>query len=1135
MLVLVGRFTHERGTNGLYTRQMLSLALTVALVGALLAGAGMAAEPPWIFAVHDANGYSKIEQAGKRGWLVVTVEIGHNPYDYTGGDFRFYSNRGHGVIVRLNNGYGSNGTLPYQSQYQNFATRCANYVAATQGADIFIIGNETNLPREWPGNVGGSETTGEPITVARYVDCYNRCYNAIKAVRSTALVCPTPSGTWAPPYPGQGIEGFLDYWVNILNSIGASKIDCLALHAYTHGCDPALVTSTAKMGPPYTNIYYNFRVYQNYMAAIPTSMRTKPVYITECDQNIECADPPPIPRNTWYNVNNNWCEAIYSEINTWNSYVSNQKIRCVALFRWDSYDEGDWSFTFSTRTNVVQDWLEAMANDYRWDAGTKGIISGTVKDSNNTAIVGATVSTNTGGYTATTGTDGAYTITSVNPGTYNVTASKSGYYSQTINSRTVTAGQTTTVNFTLAEIPPVSITSVSAAAISVDRGQTGVPISMTVRNDGTDDLRIDQAYPTFWQGTTDVSAYYTVTPDTSNGAIVARNGGTLALNFTVNVASDAPYGPTTIDGYVRVWPNAVPNGSFEEGGSVIPPTHWINWNNNPGVSWTYDTTSKSLGSRSYVLGLSSAASGTYCTSNTGSGNDLLTVKPSTQYYNSLYRRTSVSSGSATFMLVFEEYDSSKTIIGGSKYHYPGASATWQQSGVNYTTSATAAYARTWVGIYANGSTTTGSMWVDDVQLRQTSFYYTDSSAATTDLWTVGTAVPTIGAAKQRADSGVIILSDKVITAKFTDCFYIEESNRSSGIRVEGTTTAAVGDRVDVGGTLGTTNGERRLSSASVAYKSTGSRIGPVGVVGDSLGGVALNAYTPGVYQGRGLNNVGLFVRVWGRVTYADSSVFYLDDGSVCDDGSGHEGFRINISSPAAGESIAPPPVGQFVCVTGISTTAVVGLNNVRCVRVAKQSDIALDVIPDGAAFYDDFESGLAAWNAAASSTMMYSSTERSMSPTRSAKGLAGEMNAMTTVLPGAYSTCVGQCWIYDAGGAGSAGRHYMQLRSYTGTTLDDFFMLGMYSTVSTQYYCVRTYAGGWVATSVPRSIGWHKFAIHVRPYTAAVGDVVCYIDGKAAYKGQRKGSYPVNEFWLGCNGYTGLADGFYDEAVLREL
>lgn len=80
---------------------------------------------------------------------------------------------------------------------------------------------------------------------------------------------------------------------------------------------------------------------------------------------------------------------------------------------------------------------------------TTGTISGNVKNSSGQNLSGATVSTDIGGYTTTTDTNGNYSLVNVAPGTYDVTAVKSGYNAQTQTGKTVTAGQTTTVNFTL--------------------------------------------------------------------------------------------------------------------------------------------------------------------------------------------------------------------------------------------------------------------------------------------------------------------------------------------------------------------------------------------------------------------------------------------------------------------------------------------------------------------------------------------------------------------------------------------------------------------------------------------------------------------------------------------------------------
>jgi len=126
--------------------------------------------------------------AGAKGWIVETVEVGGG----SGGNWSSYANAGYGVIVRLNQGYGYAGTIPPVSGYDDFAYRCGQYVKNSSGVEYWIIGNEPNLPCEWPGNIDGDPNTGEAITVANYVHCYGHCYDAIKGQVSTAKVCPAP-------------------------------------------------------------------------------------------------------------------------------------------------------------------------------------------------------------------------------------------------------------------------------------------------------------------------------------------------------------------------------------------------------------------------------------------------------------------------------------------------------------------------------------------------------------------------------------------------------------------------------------------------------------------------------------------------------------------------------------------------------------------------------------------------------------------------------------------------------------------------------------------------------------------------------------------------------------------------------
>ncbi|MGB9586964.1 MAG: carboxypeptidase regulatory-like domain-containing protein, partial [Armatimonadota bacterium] len=99
-----------------------------------------------------------------------------------------------------------------------------------------------------------------------------------------------------------------------------------------------------------------------------------------------------------------------------------------------------------------------------------GHISGYVKDSNNNPIVGALITTGTGGYTAMSGSNGSYNLSNLLTGSYSVTASKSGYQSQTKTGITVTAGQTTSCNFSLTANPG------SVVGVVLDRN-TGAPIS----------------------------------------------------------------------------------------------------------------------------------------------------------------------------------------------------------------------------------------------------------------------------------------------------------------------------------------------------------------------------------------------------------------------------------------------------------------------------------------------------------------------------------------------------------------------------------------------------------------------------------------------------------------------------------
>lgn len=154
---------------------------------------------------------------------------------------------------------------------------------------------------------------------------------------------------------------------------------------------------------------------------------------------------------------------------------------------------------------------------------------------------------------------------------------------------------------------------------------------------------------------------------------------------------------------------------------------------------------------------------------------------------------------------------------------PGAvSITWTASTDN---TAVAGYR-----VYRNGihvATTTGTNYLD-IGLQQGSTYsYTvsafdaagNSSSQSSPAAVAATmAGINIVAAKQLADTAPAGLASKVITAVFSDYVYVEETDRSSGIRVIPTgsfTGLTAGMCVDIAGSMQTVAGERQISEAVV--------------------------------------------------------------------------------------------------------------------------------------------------------------------------------------------------------------------------------------------------------------------------------------------------------------------------------
>lgn len=172
----------------------------------------------------------------------------------------------------------------------------------------------------------------------------------------------------------------------------------------------------------------------------------------------------------------------------------------------------------------------------------------------------------------------------------------------------------------------------------------------------------------------------------------------------------------------------------------------------------------------------------------------------------------------------------------------------------------------------------------------------------------------------------------VVTAAFTDHFYVETEDRVAGMRVNKANHGlGIGSKVNVSGVLQTDpSGERAIASPTVVPAGTGS-VDPIGMKAGSLGGASwmLNETTgagqKGIPGSSDLNNIGLLVRVYGRLGSIEAHKFTIQDGS---------GAAVECITP---DSVTVQPDWVYSCVTGISSCkqGTAGLERVLKVRISE--------------------------------------------------------------------------------------------------------------------------------------------------------------------------------------------------------
>lgn len=160
-----------------------------------------------------------------------------------------------------------------------------------------------------------------------------------------------------------------------------------------------------------------------------------------------------------------------------------------------------------------------------------------------------------------------------------------------------------------------------------------------------------------------------------------------------------------------------------------------------------------------------------------------------------------------------------------------------------------------------------------------------------------TAVTKLSQLKTMGDGAKVSFASKVVIATEDQigANYVEEADRTAGIRVESLDTFQIGHQVSVTGYLGTkSNGERYIYGATKTADSAAQEIDSMATRLANIGAVSPS-------------NMGLLMRVAGRVTSVGSNHFFINDGSM--PGSG---LRMQ-----AGNIATLPAVGQFVAVTGV--------------------------------------------------------------------------------------------------------------------------------------------------------------------------------------------------------------------------
>lgn len=587
---------------------------------------------------------------------------------------------------------------------------------------------------------------------------------------------------------------------------------------------------------------------------------------------------------------------------------------------------GSWS-TFSTEllAQVTPTWADIP--DMPWKSSpTKGHIGGTITSPPSGSWADGAQVTVTGPETRFIVCDGTgfYAFIDLSPGTYTISASYGAYSEH--KTVTVTAGAIADGDMALSSTDPTPPVISSVVVSNVTDGTANVTwltdeaATSQVEYDfvpyygqcSTQDPSMLTAHSVTLQGLTPDTTYHFRVRSTNAANLTTWSGDYEFTTQTVatTIIVDDEDSDCTLSGWIRSSSVAGWNDSYVYKNGVGSST--ATWAPTFPRSGPYDV------SLYYVSGANRTVGAPF-TINCATGASLISVNQQTHgsaWYliGSGLQFTAGKSGNVT--LTNQMSDTTKNAIADAvKFEYQGDLTPPIMSAVRddkYTTSTTSLQA-SWSGSdaqsgvtlyrYAVGTEpgmadvrpwtdagTATSATIGGMSLSVGSAYYVSvravnaaglvSAPMTSDGVTVARTVASVVEAKDLADGQVLCFPASSVTARFPTKFYIEDSNRVSGIRVEASATLSANQRAQVFGVLGLADGcERAITDCMVVPGTAGPIVRPLAMVTKTAGGV-------------GLNNVGLLVRVVGKVKSVVSDGFYLDDGCKVTDETSNTGIKV---------------------------------------------------------------------------------------------------------------------------------------------------------------------------------------------------------------------------------------------------